>query len=83
VTEWLHGLLAEKAASNHRTLSRELGVDRTRIQQFLYPILTALAKHAFKRIEYDLLVVNEQKFFFRSSLKLPGFFTLRSPPWRL
>jgi len=32
----LHRLLAEKAASNQRTLSDELGVDRTRVQQFLY-----------------------------------------------
>jgi ParB-like chromosome segregation protein Spo0J len=36
VAEWLHQLLAEKAASNQRTLSQELGVDRTRVQQFLY-----------------------------------------------
>ena len=36
VAEWLHELLAEKAASNQRTLSHELGVDRTRVQQFLY-----------------------------------------------
>jgi hypothetical protein len=36
VTSWLHQLLAEQESPNQRTLSHELGVDRTRVQQFLY-----------------------------------------------
>ena len=36
IAEWLHQLLAEKANSSQKSLSKDLGVDRTRLQQFLY-----------------------------------------------
>ena len=36
VAEWLQQLLAGKEVFSHKALSLELGVDRTRVQQFLY-----------------------------------------------
>ena len=36
IAEWIHQLMAEKDILNQRTLSYQLGVDRTRPQQFLY-----------------------------------------------
>ena len=35
VAEWLQQLLAGKEVFSHKALSLELGVDRTRVQQFL------------------------------------------------
>ncbi len=36
VADWLNELLTKQEASSQRALSHELGVDRTRVQQFLY-----------------------------------------------